>query len=201
MMRAPLRNIFVRGFAMLSAASLAVYLAGCVGRSQVSDYHLLTARADASAAAPLNASIGVGPVRIAQFLDRTQIVTHAGGSALQFRDGERWGEPLEQGVQRVLAQNLAALTGAETRNFPWRQNVTPDYAVRVEIVDLDKLADGSYLLEAGWVVEDLKNSAVVKTQQEKFTLRAAPSATLAQAYSELLAQLAQRIAAQLPSRG
>ncbi len=182
----------------LLLVGLCTLLCACIGgRSTAPAYQLLTARA--SATAPANsATIGVGPVHVAQFLNRPQMVTHGGGVSLQLNDRLRWGEPLEQGIQRVLLQNIGTLTGSETRNFPWRQNLTPDYAVRIDVIDMDKLNDGSALLDVSWVLEDLKHSRVLKTQQEK--LRApigGGSDALAVAYSELLAQLSQRIAAQL----
>ncbi|MDB6062704.1 MAG: rane integrity-associated transporter subunit PqiC [Verrucomicrobiaceae bacterium] len=178
--------------------ALSIVLSACIGgRSAMPDYHLLTARATPATTTPTNTiTIGVGPVHVAQFLNRPQIVTHAGGVALQLNDSQRWGEPLEQGIQRVLMQNISTLTGAETRNFPWRQNLTPDYAVRIEVADLDQLKDGAVLLDVSWALEDLKNAHIIKTQQEQ--LRGNGSGSLAESYSNLLAELAQHITAQLP---
>jgi uncharacterized lipoprotein YmbA len=172
-----------------------VLLSGCFGtRSPAPNYHLLTARAQNKVFA-LDTSIGVGPVRVAPFLNRPNITTHAGGGAMQFNDTERWGEPLEQGIQRVLLQNINILTGAETRNFPWRQSSIPQYAVRIDVTDLDKLADGNATLEVSWMLEDLKNSHVLKTQQQHLVapLNGSDINALANAYSDLFAQLAQKI--------
>lgn len=173
--------------------SILLALQGCVGgRSAPEQYHLLTARAERNAAAPMmDKTIGVGPVRIAQFLQRPQIVTHGGGTQLRFDENTRWGEPLDQGIQRVLLQNMAALTGAETRNFPWRQNATPDYALRIDIIDLDKLQNGESILEVSWILEDLKNSRVLKTQQERIQS--------GKDYDDLFVQLAQHAATALPA--
>jgi uncharacterized protein len=176
-----------------------VLLSGCFGtRSPAPAYHLLTARAQNKIAA-LDTSIGVGPVRVAPFLNRANITTHAGGGSMQFNDVERWGEPLEQGIQRVLLQNINILTGAETRNFPWRQSGIPQYAVRIDVADLDKLADGSAALDVSWMLEDLKNANVLTTQQQRLTiaLNGNDVAALTTAYSDLFAQLAQQIAAAL----
>lgn len=174
-------------------------LGGCVGgRSASPDYQLLTAKTPATTTQALaGKTIGVGPVHVAQFLNRPQIVVHGGGSAMQLRDGQRWGEPLEQGVQRVLLQNLAAMTGAQTRNFPWRQSAVPDYALRIDIIDLDQLSDGSTLLDVNWLLEDLKNGRAIKSGQQHITTAAgiAEQSQLAAAYSGLFAQLAQQVAA------
>jgi uncharacterized lipoprotein YmbA len=185
----------------LVAVAAVALLAGCIGsRSVAPAYYLLTARAP-QGSQTASFAIGVGPVTVAPFLARTDIVVHGGGGAMRVSEGERWGEPLENGVQRALLQNLHALTGAETRNFPWRQSSMPRFAVRVDVIDLDRLDDGSALLEASWLLEDLQQSKVLQTRQQRLTVAATGSGTggLAEAYSELLAQLAQQIAASLPT--
>lgn len=192
---------------LLAIAILTLSLGACFGgtRSLAPDYYLLTSRLLTSQAltTPIKTtstfSIGVGPVRVAPFLARQQIVTHAGSGTMNIEQGQRWGEPLEHGIQRVLLQNLAALTGAHTRIFPWRQNTAPDYALRIDVSDLDKLADNTAILEVSWVLEDLKNGKVLTTQQTRLdTAIAGPDAVaLANAYSMLFEQLAQRVKAEL----
>jgi uncharacterized lipoprotein YmbA len=190
-------------FRLAFTVALSIMLGGCFGgsRSIVPDYYLLTART-ADAQPPNNAgnvSIGVGPVRVAPFLARQQIVTHAGNSSLNILP-QRWGEPLEQGIQRVLLQNLATLTGVQSRGFPWRQNTTPDYALRIDVIDLDRLNDKTALLDVGWVLEDLKNHRVITTQQTHLTtaINGDDATALVDAFSDLWEQLAQRAAQALP---
>lgn len=166
----------------------ALLLTACIGgRSEPAQFQLLTARAERNSAVPLaGKTVGVGPVQVAQFLQRPQVVTHAGGTQLHVDENVRWGEPLEQGIQRVLLQNIAALTGAETRNFPWRQSAIPDYALRVDVIDFDKLTNGESMIDVNWILEDLRAPRVIKTQQERI------SST--KGYDDLLAQLAQHAA-------
>lgn len=178
-------------------------LSGCLGlggSSPAPTYYLLTARAQPQAAAPADYAIGVGPVRVAPFLGRADIVVHGGGAAMHFSDSERWGEPLEQGIQRVLLQNLRILTGAQTRNHPWRQSGIPRFAVRLDVADLDRL-DGKAVLEVSWLLEDLQQNKVLATRQQRLetALSGPGTAALTEAYGELFAQLAQRIAADLPA--
>jgi len=181
-------------------ATVIVTLGGCFGgsRSIVPNYYLLTART-ADAQPSKNFSIGVGPIRIAPFLARHQIVTHGGSSSLDISP-QRWGEPLEQGIQRVLQQNLTVLTGAQSRGFPWRQNTTPDYALRIDVADLDKLNADTALLDVSWVLEDLKSHRVVTTQQTRLTtaIHGDDATALVEAYSNLWEQLAQRAGQALP---
>jgi uncharacterized lipoprotein YmbA len=185
---------------------LCALLGGCIGsHSPAPAYYLLTAPAPGNAAAAGNSAmagytIGVGPVRVAPFLARADITVHGGGAAMSFSERERWGEPLEQGVQRVLLQNLNVLTGAETRNFPWRQSGTPRFAVRIDVIDLDRLGDGSALLEVSWLLEDLQAAKVLATRQQRLTgtIAGTGAGALTTAYSELFAQLAREIATALP---
>lgn len=186
-------------FRLMAASVLLILLSACIGsRSTTPNYFLLTAQAQSPTDTQQKTfSIGVGPVRVAQFLNRPQIVTHDGSGNLHIVDGERWGEPLDQSIQRVLVQNIATLTGAQTRNFPWRQNLTPDYAVRIDVIDLDKIG-GNAILEVSWSLEDLKDTRLIKTEQKKLSasmINTNSGAALTAAYSELLLQLANQIAA------
>ena len=47
--------------------------------------------------------IGVGPVTVPDYLDRPQIATRSSSSSLQFSEFDRWAEPLEKNLMRVLA--------------------------------------------------------------------------------------------------
>jgi hypothetical protein len=194
--RAPQRRLPQRWLSTALALAAALLLGGCLNnRSQQPDYHLLTARASEERH-PLGTTIGVGPVRVAPFLNANRIVLHGGGGQLQVAGLQRWGEPLDQGVQRVMVQNMAVLTGAKLRNFPWRQRATPRYAIRLDVFDLDRLPDGSALLEANWQLEDLKESRLARSRRERLTLQPADAGypALVDAYSDLLAELAQRVA-------
>jgi uncharacterized lipoprotein YmbA len=190
----------VKFFQWLIAAALATTLVGCLGSSsKPPSYYLLTARAT-PIADKINTSIktvGVGPVRVAPFLMRQQIVTHAGSGDLIVADSQRWSEPLEQGIQRVLLQNLATLTHADTRNFPWTQSTIPNYAIRIDVVDLDRTADGNAVLEVNWILEDLAQSKLLISRHETFTAAVTAGAdnyaALSRAYSELFLQLAQKL--------
>jgi uncharacterized protein len=193
-MNATVRRSFISVGVML-------LLSACSGfRSSEPQHYLLMPKAATADVTVPNFSIGVGPVHVAQFLQRPQIVTHDGSGNLNIDRNERWGEPLEPSIQRVLVQNLSALTGAQTRNFPWRQNLTPDYAVRIEVIDLDKVG-GNAILDVAWSLEDLKNARMLKSQQQRFstTVVGIGNGSLANAYSELFTQLAQQVASTLNS--
>ncbi len=199
-------DFFRRAVTIVAFIAAAATLAGCVPghKGKAQSFYLLTARAQTAntttTTTTTNTSIGVGPVRVAPFLQRPQIVTHGGSGDLNVAETQRWSEPLEPGVQRVLLQNLTALTGADTRNFPWRQATIPHYALRVDVIDLDR-ADSNALLEVNWILEDITHNKMLVSRRERLTVAIATSAdatdstaALTNAYSELFAQLAQHVA-------
>ena len=74
--------------------------------------------AQSRAAAPLR----VAAVRLPGLLDRPQLVIRTSAETVDIREYDRWAEPLDQMVPRVLAQDLALRTtslgtGSERRLF------------------------------------------------------------------------------------
>ena len=185
----------------IALALLLTAAAGCSlgGRSPTPHYYVLTPQATAAIGQPLGATVGVGPVRVAPFLQNQRIVVRGAGAQLKLMENERWAEPLDNGIQRALLQNLQTLTDSKVRNFPWRQRATPTYAVRIDVLDLDRLADGSARLEVIWYVENLQAAKMERSRREQFTIATAnnSAAALSDAYSALVLQLAQRIATAL----
>ncbi len=50
--------------------------------------------------------IGVGPVRIPEYLNRPQMVTRGKSNLLTFAQYDRWAEPLGESIERTIAENL-----------------------------------------------------------------------------------------------
>mgnify|MGYP003700488167 CR=1 FL=1 len=182
---------------------LVLLLGGCIGggRSPEPDYYLLTAATGETASRYPHLALGVGPVRVSPFLDRTRIATH-NGATIRMHDGHRWAEPLDEAVQRVLVQNLGLLTGADVRNFPWTRRTQPDLALRVDVLDLNATASGEAVLEVNWVLEDIPGDRLVHSGHDTFSRytanAGADTEALVRAYSDLLGRLAIRIVEKLP---
>lgn len=185
----------------------AAVLSSCVtvggsGMSGSEQYYLLTAKASIEQPRT-QLSLGVGPVRIAPFLDRTGLVSHNTQGEVEFSVTHRWAEPLVDGVQRVLMQNLEALSGASVHSFPWSRVTAPDLALRLDVLDLNRRPDGMAILEVNWILEDRRNDSLIAARRDGFMVpvggNADEYATLINAYSELLVQLAQRVVQDVPA--
>ena len=112
--------------------ALAVLLMGC-GSSPRNNHYVLTGDAGKipTGSAP---SLGVGPIKVPEYLNRTGMVFSREGNQLHVSATERWAEPLEAGVMRVVAINLAAsLNTQEIRSFPWDPKRAPDYGVSITL--------------------------------------------------------------------
>jgi uncharacterized lipoprotein YmbA len=95
--------------------------------------------------------IGLGPVDLPTYLERTQIVTRTGDYTLAVNDFDRWAGPLDEEIQRVLVVSLGeALPGAEVLSYPWDRRQEPTYQVRLSIQRFDGQRGGSVHLRGVW---------------------------------------------------
>jgi uncharacterized lipoprotein YmbA len=98
-------------------------------------------------------SIGIGPIRIPDYLDRAQIVTRGASGEIALAEFDRWGEPMKDNLTRVLAKNLSVLLCTNTiAFFPWRGGIPIDYRIEIEVLRLDGSLGGNVSLEAWWMV-------------------------------------------------
>jgi uncharacterized protein len=108
-----------------------------------------------AAAAERGPVIGVGPVTFPKYLDRPQIVTRASRNQLTLGEFDRWAEPLQDNVSRVLAENLALLIPTDHVMLQdWPRSVNLDYQVRVEVLHFDGWLGGESVLLALWSILD-----------------------------------------------
>ena len=119
-------------------------------------------RGPVAATTPL--SIGVGPVIIPGYLDRTQIVTRSGPDRVKLAAFHRWAEPLEGGIARIVADELGARVPTDrVVTFPWRGIVAQaiQYQVVIVVDRFDGSLDGDVTLDARWRVLGRKGDEVV----------------------------------------
>ncbi|PIE39096.1 MAG: hypothetical protein CSA53_03315 [Gammaproteobacteria bacterium] len=167
-------------------------LLGACGSTPQSQYFMLEA---ASAPQELHGSpsIGVEPVSVAQYLDREQLVLRDGPNSLYIPPYQRWGEPLSDGISRVIRLNLASLLRTETiLNFPWRRDRQPEYAVKVSVLSLDSTADNAFLV-AEWSVSRQGKVIAQRLSQLEQENQGSDGAAVSAAYSALLLSLSKQI--------
>lgn len=137
---------------------------GCASSSTPPDYFGLYA----TNAAPGNFSrspltIGMGPVQLPDYLDRSTIVTRLSPTRLQINANQRWAGSLQGEILRVLAANIKSETGSrQVVVFPWGSDVEPDIRFRIVIHAFEGGTDQGVHLNATWSMErDSTDEAVV----------------------------------------
>ena len=116
---------------------------------------LSTADTIAATATEQGPVIGVGPIALPKYLDRPQIVTRTGYNQLALAEFDRWAEPLQDNVSRVLAENLARLIPTDqVLLYAWPRSATLDYQVTVEVLQFDGWLGGESRLLALWSILD-----------------------------------------------
>lgn len=97
--------------------------------------------------------IGIGPIIMPGYLDRSQVVIRTGADKIEISTFHRWAEPLEDGISRVLADEIAARVPTErVVTFPWRGVVARaiQYQVVVAVLRFDGRQGGDVTLDARW---------------------------------------------------
>jgi uncharacterized lipoprotein YmbA len=147
----------------------------------------------------LNDSIGIGPVQVADYLDRSQLSSIDNRSQLKLAEFDRWGEPLTAGITRTLLENIANLTNNQKLvGFPWRRDESPRYAIRIHILKLDSI-NSSAILKVKWLIRDNQNQTMIAEGLDTFTTALETGyANQVNGYSHLLAQLSQKLVRELP---
>jgi len=159
------------------------------------------AAAPAASSAP---SLGLGPVTLPQYLLRSEIVSRADGTRIVLSEKDRWAEPFDRAVERVLAIDLQrSLGAARVVHHPWYSTSKPDVQVEIAFSRCERDESGVVVVAARWSVRDLAGGAA-SLERESRIEREAPGpdgASTSLALSEALAQLSREIAVAWSGRG
>lgn len=144
--------------------------------------------------------VAVGPIDIPDYQDRPQIVTMNKEGMLKFAQLDRWGEPLDSAIGRLITGNLTAmLPAANFYVYPCNFAIPVNYQVVVDVIQLDSRLDEDMLFVAQWSVINVKNRKMLLTKRSEFRHSVNPHnySGLAAALSAASASLSKEIAARL----
>ena len=198
----------------LLAVAASISLASCAVKDPTQYYTLgqgVAGRAESGAStstpassAARGATIGVGPVIMPSYLDRVQIVTRTGADLVDLSQYHRWAEPLEDGVARILAEELGARVPTERIViFPWRGVVARamTYQVVVTVLRFDGSPGGNVTLDTRWRILAREGDELVFRRSTVTEPTAGPGyQPVVAAMTRALATLGQEIAAEIRAR-
>jgi uncharacterized lipoprotein YmbA len=141
--------------------------------------------------------LGIGPIRMPLYLDRSDIVTRDSQNQVVIAEFAQWAGPLQENFSRVLAENLSVLLATDrVAVFPFARSTQPDYNVTVYITRFDGTTGDKAHLRARWTILDNKRK---NSLFEKHTIVSEPTQddnmeSLIAAESRAVAHLSREIA-------
>jgi uncharacterized lipoprotein YmbA len=132
-------------------------------------YYLLTTApvpSEPDAVTPVKRLIvGVRAVEIAPYLQTKSFTVRSHANEISFLESTRWGEPLDLGLARVLAEDLQSLKNVgRVSTQPFRADEQRDFEILVRVTACEGTADGEVRFTAHWRI--LAPSAAIGTVAE-----------------------------------
>jgi uncharacterized protein len=111
---------------------------------------------------PNNIMIGIGPVNIPEYLNRPQIVTQNKDKTLNFAQFDRWGEPLDFALERIICENIRVLLpNVVVEIYPWNLAIPVKYRVIVDVNQLVSELKKDMLFVAQWSIIDVQSNKII----------------------------------------
>ena len=183
--------------ALLAAAGFS--MTAC-GTSPPSSYYTLkTAEFEYAQDDADSTVLGIGPIRVPEYLERSQIVTRGEDAELKLDDFNRWAEPVAESLHRILARNVdAILDDVIVIGYPYGRLADYDFRLVGQIDRFDMDAAGTTRLSLIWGVTTADGKTLVSPRRRQYVEAGGnpgdPDA-VAGAMSRCLEQFSREIAA------
>ena len=181
---------------------LTFLILGCAKSSKPVEYYMLDASVGIDNNQTLKGDegpmIGLGPIRLPEYLDRFQMVVAVSENKYKLIDGHRWAEKLDQNISLALFKTLPSQLGTDRMiRYPWPQRPGVDFQVKIDILELNIDQDGRSQLVAQWLIKS--KDKTILNKRSTFTAQASTTDIdkMVQAQSECLTKLGQEIVVNL----
>ena len=194
MRRMPLRSLAL-------ALLLGALATGCAGQSQPSTFYVLSYESPSAGESTMREGlgVGVGPVELPQYLDRSQIVTRSSENQLNIEEFDRWGGRLRENFTTVLSEVLSAELGTDRVSIhPWNMPSQVEIQVIVNVTAFESDASGQSALDARWMIVDSRRQEVLAVARSSLREAIASDAEAAEGaadYDAVAAAMSRNVAA------
>ena len=183
---------------LIATISLMILIGACGSSPPVHYYSLTALETDYSRDAEGSLAIGVGPLRLPDYLERTRIVTRRGDSEVIVDDFNRWAEPVEDAIHRIIATNVdSLLDDVIVVGFPYNHYADMNGQVIGRIDRFDTDENGRVVLLAQWGILTPDSDVIVAPRRSRYEAQATNAAdygAIAAAMSEVIAEFSRDIA-------
>jgi len=185
----------------------AIFLGGC--RSQTPRFYALSPIQEDQVipkrqSPARNAVIGIGPVKLADYLDQSMLVSRTSDNQAVKAEFDRWVGSFKDNFINVLADNIGFLLSTDRIYlYPWRLSVPIDYQVVVDVVRCDGRLGDVVWLEARWSIFEGPDKKLLKVSRSNIRepVSGMDYAALVAAQSRAFAKLSQEIAEAIQGAG
>lgn len=129
---------------------IVIFLSGCAS-SPPSRFYLLDGQTSSAEVwtKKIDRKFAVGPVTVAGYLSRPQMVTRLTETQVELSEFNRWAEPLKSNIQQVLIDNLAShFPHSRFYKYPTQRGTVVNYRVAVNVSRFDTTKNGVSVLQA-----------------------------------------------------
>lgn len=146
--------------------------------------------------------LGFGPLRMPEYLNRSQIVTRGAGAEMQVHEFSRWTEPLDEAFHRIISADVDnLLEGVIVIAFPWESIIRTEVHYRLlgDVIRFDADRSGGIVLEVQWGISEIESGPRVKAHRSRYEAQAArpdDPAAIAVAMNEALRLFSRDIASE-----
>jgi uncharacterized protein len=181
-----------------------VLLTACSASPPVRYFSLSSTVADGRQDPGANVVLGLGPMRMAEYLNRSQIVTRGAGAEIIIDEFSRWAEPLALAFHRVVSTDVDnTMDGVTVLAFPWESAVRDqvNYRLLGDVIRFDADRSGRVILETQWGITAVDSDEAIvrphRTRYEAQTESPDDPAAVASAMNEALAKFSRDIASEM----
>lgn len=99
-------------------------------------------------------------VELPYYLQENRIITRPDHGKIEFRENNRWGEPLVEGIGRVLGLNLSQLLKSSFYSvYPHREKVGTIFEIGLTVHRFERVSPSKVLFDGTWQLftNDFKN--------------------------------------------
>ena len=167
-------NRVLRTIQFTAAAIVGLVVGGCIALKPKEDptrfFILSEVTPSRSLGVEKTLSVGIGRVRIPDFLHSSKIAVRKGEHELTYSNLHRWGEDLDGAIGRSLEGQMGELLPeGEIMEFPWRERRKSDYLVTVEILRFEGDQWGNHAwVKAKWKIAANAEEAPAKYGRTEF---------------------------------
>ena len=142
---------------ILCAAAL--FLVSCGSKQEY--YRLSAATAASAGGGDRSISLGVGPIKLPGYIDRSELVFQSGPNEFQVPPNVSWTGSLQENIATVLARDLQEQLGArEVLTSPWPAGRAPARRVTLDVRQFYGISGGDAVLDTTWRIENSRGNTI-----------------------------------------